>query len=42
MNKPYQIEYSVGIERFDSDTEKSAEEMIKEADAAMYKHNKAR
>lgn len=42
MNKPYQIEYSVGIERFDYDTEKSAEEMIKEADTAMYKHKKKR
>jgi len=40
MNKPYIIEYSVGQEHFQYDTEKSAEEMIKEADAAMYKDKK--
>jgi diguanylate cyclase (GGDEF)-like protein len=44
MNKPYKIEYSVGIEHFQHDTEKTAEEMIQEADAAMYqdKNSKVR
>ena len=41
MNKPYKIEYSVGLEHFEHDTEKSAEEMIQAADAAMYKHKKS-
>jgi diguanylate cyclase (GGDEF)-like protein len=41
INKPYKIEYSVGVEHFHHDTEKSAEEMIKAADAAMYKHKKS-
>ncbi|EBA00619.1 sensor domain-containing diguanylate cyclase [Marinobacter sp. ELB17] len=41
MNKPYKIEYSVGIEHFQHDTTKTAEEMIQEADAAMYKHKKS-
>jgi len=36
MNKPYQIEYSVGIKHFPHDTTKSIEDMIKEADAEMY------
>lgn len=40
MNKPYKIEYSVGQERFQYDTGKSADEMIQEADAAMYKDKK--
>lgn len=40
MNKPYKIEYSVGVEHFQSDTKKSVEEMIQEADAAMYKNKK--
>ena len=41
INKPYKIEYSVGVEHFHHDTEKSAEEMIKAADAAMYKDKKS-
>ena len=40
LNKPYKIEYSVGLEHFQHDTIKSAEEMIQEADAAMYKDKK--
>jgi PleD family two-component response regulator len=31
----------VGLEHFEHDTEKSAEEMIQAADAAMYKHKKS-
>lgn len=44
MNKPYNIEYSVGQSHFSHDTSLSAEQMIKEADAAMYKqkHSKIR
>ncbi len=38
MNKRYNIEYSVGLKHFEHDTKKSAEEMIQEADAAMYEH----
>jgi len=41
MNKPYNIEYSVGIEHFQHDTAKTAEEMIQEADVAMYEHKKS-
>jgi diguanylate cyclase (GGDEF)-like protein len=41
INKPYKIEYSVGVEHFQHDTEMSAEEMIQAADAAMYKHKKS-
>ncbi|MEP7706454.1 sensor domain-containing diguanylate cyclase [Paraglaciecola sp. 25GB23A] len=40
INKPYKIEYSVGVEHFKHDTTKSVEEMIQEADAAMYKDKK--
>jgi diguanylate cyclase (GGDEF)-like protein len=36
MNKPYQIEYSLGIAHFEHDTNKTAEQMIQDADAAMY------
>jgi diguanylate cyclase (GGDEF)-like protein len=42
INKPYKIEYSVGLEHFQHDTKKSAEEMIQGADAAMYKHKKSK
>jgi diguanylate cyclase (GGDEF)-like protein len=42
MNKPYKIEYSVGLEHFQHDTKKSAEEMIQDADAAMYKQKKSK
>ena len=41
MNKPYNIEYSVGIEHFQHDTTKTVEEMIQEADVAMYEHKKS-
>jgi diguanylate cyclase (GGDEF)-like protein len=41
INKPYKIEYSVGVGHFLHDTEMSAEEMIQAADAAMYKHKKS-
>jgi diguanylate cyclase (GGDEF)-like protein len=40
MNKPYKIEYSVGLVHFQHDTEKTPEEMIQAADAAMYKNKK--
>ncbi|QIR14673.1 sensor domain-containing diguanylate cyclase [Shewanella aestuarii] len=36
INKPYLIEYSAGVASFSFDTEQSLEEMIAEADAAMY------
>jgi diguanylate cyclase (GGDEF)-like protein len=42
MNKPYKIEYSVGLEYFQHDTKKTSEEMIQFADAAMYKHKKSK
>ncbi|MFT6284702.1 MAG: diguanylate cyclase (GGDEF)-like protein [Arenicella sp.] len=42
MNKPYKIEYSVGLEYFQHDTKKTSEEMIQVADAAMYKHKKSK
>jgi GGDEF domain-containing protein len=38
IKKPYKIQYSVGQEHVPHDTKKSAEEMIQEADAAMYQH----
>ncbi|WP_158769553.1 sensor domain-containing diguanylate cyclase [Paraglaciecola sp. L1A13] len=40
MNKPYTIEFSVGLAHFQYDTKKSVEEMIQDADAAMYEHKK--
>ena len=40
MNKPYTIEYSVGLKHFEHETNKSAEDMIQEADTEMYKHKK--
>jgi diguanylate cyclase (GGDEF)-like protein len=40
INKPYKIEYSVGVEHFQHDSTKNAEEMIQEADVAMYKHKR--
>jgi diguanylate cyclase (GGDEF)-like protein len=40
MNKPYKIEYSVGLVHFQHNTEKTPEEMIQTADAAMYKNKK--
>lgn len=42
MNKPYTIEYSVGLKHFEHETNKSAEDMIQEADAEMYKHKKGK
>lgn len=41
MNKPYRIEYSVGLELFEYDSNTSVEEMIQVADAAMYKNKQA-
>jgi diguanylate cyclase (GGDEF)-like protein len=40
INKLYKIEYSVGVEHFQHDSTKSAEEMIQEADVAMYEHKR--
>jgi diguanylate cyclase (GGDEF)-like protein len=40
INKPYDIEYSAGVASFSCDNEKSLEEMIAEADAAMYEKKK--
>lgn len=42
VNKPYLIEYSSGVKSFPYDTEKSLEEMVAEADAAMYVRKKDR
>lgn len=41
LNKPYKIEYSVGVQHFSYDVKKSIEEMIQEADVAMYKDKKS-
>jgi diguanylate cyclase (GGDEF)-like protein len=40
--KPYLIEYSAGVASFPHDTDKSLEEMVAEADAAMYEKKKDR
>lgn len=42
LNKPYRIQYSVGVTSFSHDTDKSIEEMIQCADAAMYQQKKKR
>lgn len=42
INKPYLIEYSAGVACFSHDTEQSLEEMVAEADAAMYEKKKDR
>lgn len=42
INKPYRIEYSAGVALFSYDTEQSLEQMIAEADAAMYEKKKDR
>ncbi|MBA6326660.1 sensor domain-containing diguanylate cyclase [Colwellia sp. MB02u-6] len=42
LNKPYKIEYSVGVRDFKHDTDRSIEEMIRDADAAMYEHKKSK
>jgi GGDEF domain-containing protein len=41
INKPYRIEYSAGIATFSYQTDKSLEEMIKQADTAMYEQKKS-
>ncbi len=38
INKPYLIEYSVGVASFPYDTELSLEAMVAQADSAMYEH----
>jgi diguanylate cyclase (GGDEF)-like protein len=40
MDKPYEIEFSVGVAHIAYDTDKSLEEMIEQADAAMYVQKK--
>jgi diguanylate cyclase (GGDEF)-like protein len=42
INKPYLIEYSAGVASFSYDTEYSLEEMVAQADAAMYEKKKER
>jgi diguanylate cyclase (GGDEF)-like protein len=42
LNKPYQIEYSAGVMHFQHDTDQSIEDMIQEADAAMYEQKKGK
>lgn len=42
INKPYIIEYSAGVAHFDYDTDRSIEQMIEQADAAMYQQKKYR
>ncbi len=42
LNKPYKIEYSAGVMHFEHDTDKSIQDMINEADAAMYANKKAK
>lgn len=42
INKPYIIEYSAGVAIFSHDTQKSLEEMVAQADAAMYIEKKNR
>jgi diguanylate cyclase (GGDEF)-like protein len=39
-NKPYQIEYSAGAAHFQSNNEKTIEEMIQQADIAMFENKK--
>ena len=40
LNKPYKIDYSVGVTHFKHDTGKSVEDMIQDADVAMYQQKK--
>jgi diguanylate cyclase (GGDEF)-like protein len=40
INKPYRIEHSAGIANFSYQTDKSLEEMIEQADTAMYEQKK--
>ncbi|QUX91398.1 GGDEF domain-containing protein [Marinomonas sp. A3A] len=42
LKKPYRIQYSAGVTHFSHDTDKSIEEMIQCADAAMYQQKKNR
>ncbi len=42
MNKPYVIEFSVGVANFCPDTDMPVEQMIEKADAAMYREKKQR
>jgi diguanylate cyclase (GGDEF)-like protein len=42
INKPYLVEYSAGVASFSYDTEYSLEEMVAQADAAMYEKKKER
>ncbi|RCX07792.1 GGDEF domain-containing protein [Marinomonas foliarum] len=42
LKKPYRIQYSAGVTHFPHDTDKSIEEMIQCADAAMYQQKKKR
>ncbi|TMP08217.1 GGDEF domain-containing protein [Pseudoalteromonas sp. S3178] len=40
LNKPYNIDYSLGLVNFKYDTDKTIVEMIQDADTAMYKQKK--
>lgn len=42
LKKPYRIQYSAGVTHFPHDTDKTIEEMIQCADAAMYQQKKKR
>ncbi len=42
INKPYRIAYSAGIASFSHETDMSLDEMIEQADAAMYEQKKDR
>ena len=41
LNKPYKIQYSVGVMNYPYDTNSTVEEMLQGADSAMYKNKKA-
>jgi diguanylate cyclase (GGDEF)-like protein len=41
LNKPFQIEYSVGVECFPHDTDSSIDEIIQSADEAMYEDKRS-
>ena len=40
INKPYKIEFSVGVASFPYDTKKSLDDMVAAADLAMYEQKK--
>ncbi|MBA6391580.1 sensor domain-containing diguanylate cyclase [Colwellia sp. BRX10-3] len=42
LNKPYKIEYSAGLVRFEHDSDLSIEQMIQQADEAMYEQKKGK